>query len=68
MADKSTIIMTHEQAQAEIRKKVYDAALFFEWLEGAGLIRGNGHHMAQKLSDQAVSMLAERWTGGLTDG
>ena len=36
-------------------------AIIFERFEGAGKIRGNGLHVAQKLSVNAVKELEERW-------
>ena len=53
--------MDLESAQAEIESRVYEAAMLFERLENAGRIRGNGHHMAQRVAEVAASLLTERW-------
>ena len=48
--------------EIDLSNAVYAASVkIFETLEYAGHIRGNGHHMAQALSAQAVSLLKERW-------
>ncbi len=52
-----------EGAKVLVSKLVYQAAIVFEAMESASLIRGNGHHMAQNISRQAVNLLEERWTG-----
>ena len=38
--------MSLEDAKAEITNRVYFASLFFEKLEDAEKIKGNGHHLA----------------------
>ena len=55
-----------ELAKAEMRNRVYEAAILFERLENAGKVRGNGHHMAQKVAAFAVEMVAERWIANTT--
>ncbi len=55
--------MTLADAEAELSNRVYTAATFFERLEGAGKIIGNGHHAAQEIARLAVKELRERWTG-----
>lgn len=57
MNDMETI----ESASATIKNEIYAAASFFEDLEDAGKIRGNGHHMRQHLAQDAADMLADRW-------
>lgn len=46
----------------ELSSAVYTAALIYERCEGMGLIRGNGHHMAQELATEAVKRLADAYT------
>lgn len=53
--------MTLDQATAHLARVVYEAGLFFERLENAGKIHGNGHHMAQNLAAGAVEELRSRW-------
>lgn len=55
--------VTLEEAKVELgrRVRVYEAAIYFERLEGAGKIHGNGHHMAQNMMADAVKLLEERW-------
>lgn len=50
-----------DRIDAELKNAVYKAAMLFERLEDAGRIRGNGHHMAQKIADKASALLRERW-------
>jgi len=38
---------------AEIKNFIYYQALIFEELELHGILRGNGHHMAQALASEA---------------
>lgn len=57
MNDMETI----ESASVTIKNEIYAAASFFEDLEDAGKIRGNGHHMRQYLAQDAADMLADRW-------
>ena len=52
--------MTLEEIEEQLSNEVYKAALWFERAEGAGLIHGNGHHMAQQLARDAVEMLRDR--------
>lgn len=56
--DPKTI--TLEDFETELSNDVYKAALWFERAEGAGLIHGNGHHMAQQLARDAVEMMRKR--------
>lgn len=49
--------MTIEEAAVQLSNDVYKAALVYEHCEGAGLIHGNGHHMAQSLAQEAVRRL-----------
>ena len=53
--------MSLEEASAELSRRVYEAAILFERLEGAGKVFGNGHHAAQKLAAFAVDDLKARW-------
>jgi len=49
-----------ESLENEVGKTIYKAALIFERLEAAGVIVGNGHHIAQKLSTAAEKLFRER--------
>ena len=53
--------MTLDHAENDISQAIYAATELLEHLEGAGLVRGNGHHMRQKIAEQAVLLLRERW-------
>lgn len=57
---RKTRAMTIEEVEHNLQRDVYRAALWFERAEGAGLIYGNGHHMAQALADKAVGTLREQ--------
>lgn len=57
-----TSLLTIEQIEENLSNDVYRAALWFERAENAGLIYGNGHHLAQELAQVAVSMLKDRRT------
>ncbi len=54
--------MELKDAEVELSNRVYEAALFFERLEGASKIIGNGHHAAQEVARLAVEELRRRWT------
>ena len=56
--------MDLESAKAEMSNRTYEAAILFERFECAGKVRGNGHHMAQKVAAFAAALLEERWVGG----
>jgi hypothetical protein len=58
--------LTLEEASAELSAAVYQAAMFFEQLEGARKIIGNGHHAAQKIASLAVEDLKARWVKNKT--
>lgn len=45
--------MSSEDIATEIVNFVYYQSLFFEQLESYGIIRGNGHHMAQEMAEKA---------------
>lgn len=53
--------VTREGAEDKVRSAIYQAALIFERLEDAGKISGNGHHIAQDISNYAVEFLKKRW-------
>jgi hypothetical protein len=53
--------MTLEMAKLMVERRIYTAGLIFEELERAGLIYGNGHHMAQKFAAEAVLQVEMRW-------
>lgn len=55
--------MAKDEAASRLSNLVYEATELFERLEGAGLIRGNGHHMRQKVAKFATDLLEERWVG-----
>lgn len=50
-----------EEAKVEISNSVYEATSLFEFLENAGKIRGNGHHMQQRIALFAAELMEERW-------
>lgn len=60
-SDEQLADMSMEHAATAISNAIYETALFFERLEGAGKISGNGHHLAQELAAAAAAMLRERW-------
>lgn len=49
-----------DDAANELSNEVYAATSIIERLEAKGLLLGNGHHIRQKLADDAVRMLRER--------
>jgi hypothetical protein len=53
--------MDLETACAEISNSVYATCLLFERLEDRGVLRGNGHHMAQQIAGEAEKLMKERW-------
>ena len=52
--------LTDEEIETQISNRIYTAALFFERLEHAQRVWGNGHHIAQNLSQKAIEMYRER--------
>lgn len=48
--------MSDEKIEADVADTIYAAALIFEGLEHKGLVVGNGHHLAQKVTDYAVEL------------
>ena len=57
--DEQIAAMTFEEAEAELKNRVYEAAIFLEWLESAGLVSGNGHHAAQEIARAAAVLLRQ---------
>jgi hypothetical protein len=53
--------MERDAIRAELTNRVYDAAIFLEQLEVAGLISGNGHHKAQRIAQTAVDEMNKAW-------
>ncbi len=53
--------MNFEEIEEIVGKTMYRAGSIFEFLEGAGKIYGNGHHIAQKISEDATNLLKKRW-------
>lgn len=53
--------MTKEDAKRLLSISVYQATSLIDKLEGAGKIRGNGHHARQKLSAYAEEEVEGRW-------
>lgn len=53
--------MTADQAAHEISKSVYEASHLFERLEGRRKVRGNGHHIMQKVAKFAEDLMRERF-------
>lgn len=55
--------MTIEERAANLSRDVYRAAIkHFEGAEHAEVIFGNGHHLAQKVAEQAMGLMLERST------
>jgi len=54
--------MTLDEAKNIIGQEIYDNSHLFERLEGVGKVRGNGHHIMQKMASLAQEMMVERWT------
>jgi hypothetical protein len=52
---------TLDEVVARVSTEVYKTTQFFEALETAGLIDGNGHHMRQKVAAFAADLVRERW-------
>lgn len=53
--------MTVEELAQHVSKDVYAAVVQrYEAAEHAGLIVGNGHHMAQAIAEKAKALLLER--------
>jgi hypothetical protein len=52
-----------DQYAADLSNAVYKATEILERLERAGLLRGNGHHLRQKVTEFATTLLRERWVG-----
>ena len=55
------------EAESAISNIVYEATELFERLEYLGLVRGNGHHIRQKLARAAMEELRSRWLGPKPD-
>ncbi len=53
--------MSLEDAKSILSEKVYENTRLIELLEGVGKIKGNGHHIRQKLSADVEKILEERW-------
>ena len=51
----------YDEIEAFVGNVIYYTSLIFEKLEDAGRIRGNGHHIAQKISSYAQEQLKEHW-------
>ena len=55
--------MACDRAALTAANEAYEALHIFEDLEMAGKIRGNGHHMRQRIAEAAASLVRERWIG-----
>ena len=53
--------MTKEDAKRLLSISVYQATSLIEKLEGAGKIRGNGHHARQKIATYVEEEIGGRW-------
>lgn len=53
--------MDKETAKSKISNDVYGASFFYEKLEGAGKVRGNGHHIMQELCRYAEELIDKYW-------
>lgn len=67
MTDEALQKMTLQDAEAELKNRVYDATRLIEELEykkasdGRKRIRGNGHHLRQEIAAFAVKLLRKQW-------
>lgn len=62
--DEQLRAMDLDAAKAEIANAVYEATRLYEYLETHGRrVRGNGHHMRQRIAKAATDLLEERWEG-----
>jgi hypothetical protein len=62
MLNKAVAEGNRERIEHEMVNLTYQFGCLFEKLENAGMIIGNGHHMAQALSQHVKEVLAQRWT------
>ena len=53
--------MNFDEIEAELLNNVYESTAILEQLENAGMLKGNGHHLRQKVSGFAQDILKERW-------
>jgi len=53
--------MDLNKAKNELSNAVYQATFLIEMLESVGKVRGNGHHIRQKLAKMVEDFLGERW-------
>jgi len=53
--------MSLEEAKNIISEETYTHSRLIELLENVGKIRGNGHHIRQKIAANAENLLKERW-------
>ena len=56
------IFRSKEGAKAEVSNRAYQAVVgIFEGGEHLRKLRGNGHHMAQRVAKVAADLMDERW-------
>ena len=53
--------MSLEEAERVLGNAVYVVGCFYEQLEHAGKVHGNGHHMAQNLAAMSAKPLRDQW-------
>ena len=58
---KPAMDTTLEDARLELARRIYDAALYFETLEEAGLLKTTGHVEAQKVVTWSAVRLELSW-------
>lgn len=61
LTDEERKTLTYAEAEACLINSIYEAAAWYEALEFAGKVRGNGHHMAQALCREATKILKAHW-------
>jgi len=59
---------TVEELKTDLETEIYKASVrLFEIGEHSGVLRGNGHHMAQELVEMARQLLLSRLVQGVTN-
>ena len=53
--------LSFEEVRARVSNKVYEATRLIEDLEGAGVLRCNGHHVRQRIAALATDELKSIW-------
>jgi hypothetical protein len=53
--------LSKEDAMIELENRIYEATGLFEYLEHAGKVFGNGHHMRQQAQNAVRRIVKEHW-------